>query len=77
MSWSLAVWNEENNEKITEFQKEVPTTWVDVDQSLVFWPPGRVPSIKKQATMVPDDSWLQFKLLKVKATGTCTVLLDD
>lgn len=71
MSWSLAVWNEENEDgKITEFQKEVPTAWVDVDQSLLFWPSvGRLPSIKKQATMEPDDSWLQFKLLKVKATG--------
>ena len=63
MSWTKAVWLEDNE----EVEGVVPTVWVDERKNMLWWPKKRlhvVRSYKKQE--VPQSDWKVFKLIKVK-----------
>ena len=63
MSWTKAVWLEDNE----EVEGVVPTVWVDETENMLWWPKKMlhfVRSYKKQE--VPESDWKVFKLIKLK-----------
>ncbi|XP_065657507.1 uncharacterized protein LOC136082361 isoform X2 [Hydra vulgaris] len=63
MSWTKAVWLEDNE----EVEGVVPTVWVDEKKNILWWPKKMlhvIKSYKKQE--VPKSDWKVFTLIKVK-----------